>query len=167
MGARTLSSIVTTIQSAIQKVSAMAMELRPPSLDELGVMATLEWYFREFQHRHPEIRVQSEVEIKEDEVSRSLKIIIYRIIQETLENLAKFSLTNQVSIQLKSMGSNIVLAIEDNGRMYSSGDTVANKSEEKRIWLFAIEERAVMSGGTVSSVSGNSGGWRIQITWPG
>ena len=165
--AKSLASIVSIIQDAIRKVSTMAMDLRPPSLDELGVVATIEWYFREYQSHHPEIRVQSEVAIVENEVSRSLKIIIYRIIQETLENIAKFALANQINVHLNNADGNIVLTINDNGRMYKSGEASADKGEEKRIWFYAIKERAVLSGGTVSSVNKTSGGYTMQISWPG
>lgn len=165
--AKLFASVVASIQGAIQKVSAMTMELRPPSLDELGVVATIEWYLREYQALHPEIHVLSEVSVAENRVSRSLKIIIYRIIQETLENIAKFALATQIDVGLNAEDGNIVLTIEDYGRMYKSAGASEEKSEEKRIWFYAIDERAVLSGGTVSSVKRNSGGYTTRITWPG
>ena len=165
--AKSLAAIVTAIQNEIQKISAMAMDLRPPSLDDLGVVATIKWYFRQFQSRYPEIHVQSEISIRENEVSRALKIIIYRIIQEALENIAKFALANRINVQLNNKNGNIALTIEDNGRMYKLGEKSVDMGKEKRIWFYAIEERAVLSGGAVSIVNGASGGSKIQIMWPG
>lgn len=164
--AKSLASIVSAVQDAIRKVSTMAMDLRPPSLDDLGVVATIEWHLRKFRSYHPEILLESEIEIEESEVSRSLKIIIYRIIQETLESLAKFEMANLVSMHLGKIDNNVTLTIEDNGRMYRSGEAAVSAKNEKRIWLYAIEERAVLSGGAVSRENNTAGGHRIRFTWP-
>lgn len=163
---RSLASIITTIQNAIQKVSAMAMDLRPPSLDDLGVVATINWFIRKFQSLHPEIKVELQTEIDEDKVSRALRIIIYRIIQETLENLATYALTNFIRIRLDRTEDIIALTIEDDGGMHKSNDVNSWKKDDKRIWLHAIEERALLSGGTVFIENKASGGYRKRFTWP-
>lgn len=164
--AKSLASLVATVQEAIRKVSAMAMDLRPPSLDDLGVVTTIDWYLRQFQSHHPEILLESDIEIEESAVSRALKIIIYRIVQETLDNLAKFSMANLISVHLSKIDNNIALTIEDNGGMYRSGKTAASNTNARRTWLYAIEERAVLSGGTVSRENNAAGGRRIRFIWP-
>ena len=164
--AKSLASIVAAVQDAIRKVSAMAMDLRPPSLDDLGVVTTIDWYLRKFQSRHPEILLESNIEIEESEVSHALKIILYRIVQEMLENLAKFSMANLVSLHLGKIDNNIALIVEDNGGMYRSGETGAPGKNEKRIWLSAIEQRAVLSGGTVALEHNPAGGYRMRFAWP-
>jgi len=163
---RALNTIVSAIQQAIQQASALAMDLRPPSLDELGIVATVDWYCRQFQVRHPEIRVEQEITLKETDVSHALKIILYRVIQETLDNLVKHAQANYIRISLDKNDDSIVLAIEDSGRLYQPGETAAQNTEEKRIWFYAIEERAVLSGGVVSTARKATGGYRVLFTWP-
>jgi signal transduction histidine kinase len=165
--AKALKTILAIIENAIQEVRTMAMDLRPPSLDDLGIVATINWHCRKFQSAHPEIRVKLEIEIDESEVSPALKIIIYRVIQETLENLARHALANQVNIQLERTDHAIVLTIEDSGRMYKSGKTSTRNDAAKKIWLAALEERVVLSGGTVSIEDNTTGGTRKRFTWPG
>lgn len=164
--AKALEAVVAIIQNTIQEVRTMAMNLRPPSLDDLGIVATIDWHCRKFQSLHPEIRVESEIEIEESEVSHALKIIIYRVIQETLDTLAKHALANLVRIRLNRTDNVIALAIEDEGRMYKPGETSAHNDTGRKIWLAAIEERAVLSGGTASIGTNATGGIRIRLTWP-
>lgn len=162
---RALNAIVSAIQQAIQQASTLAMDLRPPSLDELGIVATIDWHCRRFQARHPEIRVEQEITLKETDVSHALKIILYRIIQETLDNLVRHAQTNHVRIALEKNDNSIVLAIEDGGRLYQPGEATAQNADEKRTWFYAVEERAVLSGGVVSTARKPTGGYRTLFTW--
>jgi signal transduction histidine kinase len=163
---KALEAVVAIIQSAIQEVRTMAMDLRPPSLDDLGVVATINWHCRQFQSLHPEIRVELEIEIEESEVSPALKIIIYRIIQETLDVLVKHALANLARIRLDRTDNCIALTIEDNGRMYKSGEASTQNDAGKKIWLAAIGNRAVLSGGTYSIETNAMDGTRFRLTWP-
>lgn len=163
--ATSLSPAVSAIQDAIRKVSTMAMDLRPPSLDDLGVVATVDWYFRRFQARHPEILLKSEIDIREHEVSRALKVIIYRIVQEMLENLARHALASLVSVRLDKSNHAITLTVEDNGRLYQPGEAASGMKDGKRIWLYAIEERAILAGGTVVTENNTAGGYRTLFRW--
>lgn len=160
--AKTLDAIVTTIQSAIHNVSAMALDLRPPSLDDLGVIATIGWYCRKFQSLHPEIHLDLEIKLEENDVPQALKIILYRITQEMLDNLAKNALTNHIAIQLNKLDG-ISLTIEDSGQMYKPLEAISKK--DKRIWRYAIEERAVLSGGSVFHELEAPAKNRIRFTW--
>lgn len=162
---KSLTAITSAVQDAIRKVSAMAMDLRPPSLDDLGVVATLHWYLREYQSRHPEIQLDSNITLQEGDVSRPLKVIIYRIVHEALESIAKYSLPNQVSVSLSKGADEIRLGIEDGGRLYASGEAARQAGEGKRIWLHALQERAVLSGGSVSVEDTAAQGYRINFTW--
>ena len=163
---KALEAIVATIQNAIQNVSALAMELRPPSLDELGIIATVDWYCRKFQSLHPEIHVELATDIEESKISHALKIIIYRIIQEALDSIARYSLANFVSLRLDRSENTVSLTLQYNGRLYQPGEASERNHAEKRIWVYTIEERAVLSGGTVSHDTKMSGESRIQFTWP-
>lgn len=162
-----LTAIISSVQDALRKVRAMAMELRPPSLDDLGVIATLHWYLREYQSDHPETHVQTDITIGEADVSRALKVIIYRLVQEMLENLARYAAPSFVRVTLTKRNQNIALVVEDSGWMYQRANAAAHQDSRERIWIQAIEERAVLSGAIVTIQDKGPDGHGISFTWEG
>lgn len=160
-----LAAIISSVQDALRKVRAMAMELRPPSLDDLGVIATLHWYLREYQSHHPETRVQTDITIGETDVSRALKVIIYRLVQEMLDNLARYAAPSAVRVTLTKSNQKIALFVEDSGWMYQHGNAAARQDSRERIWMQAIEERAVLSGAIVTVQDKGADGHGISFTW--
>ncbi len=80
--------IVPVLQSAIQEVRSIATELRPSSLDDLGLIPTINWFCREFEQRHKEISIEREISLQEATIPAPLKIVIYRIIESTFKNIA-------------------------------------------------------------------------------
>ena len=78
----------------------MQGDLWPSVLDDIGIVATLEWYCREFGMNHPGLSIEKNVGLAEDEVPASAKIVIYRVMQEALSNVAKHSQASHVSLSL-------------------------------------------------------------------
>ncbi len=121
-GNRLLESIVPTIQQAIEEIRRVSMGLRPSILDDFGVLAAVSWACREFQLTHPSIRLQCIVHIREDEVPDLLKTVIYRVLQEALNNIAKHAEADLVTVRLNSANGRIELEVEDNGAGFTPGE---------------------------------------------
>src|SRR4030042_6679818 len=83
--------ISSTIKEAMNEVRRIQMDLHPSTLDDLGIVATLSWFCRSFQTTYTHIRIEQDVGIGESEVPKILKTVIYRILQEALNNIAKHS----------------------------------------------------------------------------
>jgi glucose-6-phosphate-specific signal transduction histidine kinase len=66
---------------------SLSKELRPPSLDDIGLLATIGWLCREVESICPEIHVDKEFLVNEDQIPKLLKIVIYRILQEILGDI--------------------------------------------------------------------------------
>ena len=88
---KSLESVVPLAQGAVEEVRRISKNLRPSSLDDLGVLATISWSCQEFCTLYPGIEMEEQIEIEEDQVPDSLKIVIYRVLQEALNNIAKHS----------------------------------------------------------------------------
>ena len=84
------------VQDAIEEVRNIYMGLRPSILDDLGVIAAINWFCREFQSTYPHINVQHTIDIEESEIPDSLKIVIFRVLQEGLSNVARHSQADHV-----------------------------------------------------------------------
>ena len=87
----TMGSLVPAIQEIIGETRRMQYDLRPPLLDDLGILPTLTWYAREFQKIYSQMAIEQRLEVREEDVPELLKVVIFRIIQEALNNIGKHS----------------------------------------------------------------------------
>jgi signal transduction histidine kinase len=162
----TLEGIVPIIQESIEEARRIQMDLRPSTLDDLGILATLTWFCREFRSTYSGIRIERKIDIQEGEVSDSLKTVIYRISQEALNNIAKHSQADIVHLSLRRVEGRIELAIQDNGQGFDLEKVPSRESFKKGFGLISMKERAILSGGafTIESVKGE--GTAIRASWP-
>jgi signal transduction histidine kinase len=158
-GSESLAAIVPIIEQSISEVGRIAMNLRPSILDDLGLLPAIEWFIREYQTTYPSIRVEKQMEIDETSVPDHLKAVIYRILQESMNNIAKHSKASLVSLSLKEKGHSMELRIEDNGIGFDL------ESIKKGLGIGSMTERAEFSGGSfeIESISGE--GTIIRASW--
>jgi PAS domain S-box-containing protein len=97
-----LETVIPLTQKTIEEVRTIVKDLRPSILDDLGILATIGWFCREFKNVYTGIRIETTIDIEEDEVPSHLKTIIYRILQEALNNVAKHSRANFVHLRLRN-----------------------------------------------------------------
>jgi signal transduction histidine kinase len=125
----------------------------------------IDWFCRRFEGDYPHIHIDKTLLLEEPDLPDALKIVIFRIIQEALNNVAKHSGVNSVTLRLGKENGAIEMKIRDNGR----GFDVAEARESARIsacvGLSSMTERARLSGGTLEIHSGETG-TEIRVVWP-
>ena len=163
--AESLKVIIPTIQQAIQESRRMMSDLRPAMLDDLGLTAALSWHCRQFQSIYSNIRIEKQVEIPEQETPEPLKIVIFRIIQEALNNVAKHSQANLVQIFLGKKDDRIDLVVRDNGRGFDQTQKVCSDNLEQGRGLCSMKERAELSGGSLRIESQTGAGTTVRASW--
>jgi signal transduction histidine kinase len=104
--------------------------------------------------------------LTEDEVPGSLKTTIYRISQETLNNIAKHSAANHVLLALSRNDGALELVIQDNGRGFDVEKKLAKTTHERGLGLSSMKERVELTGGSFSIQSAEGKGTLIRATWP-
>jgi signal transduction histidine kinase len=161
-----LNDIFPIIQLGMEETRRIQMNLRPPLLDDLGILATISWVCREFQKAHPEINLETKIGVKEHEVPSEVKTVVYRLTQEALNNIAKHSKAASVILSLGKNRGKIEFTIQDNGQGFDLGEVLSQKSYEKGIGLAGMKERAQFSGGNLSIETVKGAGTTIQATWP-
>ena len=161
-----LEATIAMIQNGIEEVRRIQMALRPPTLDDLGILATISWFCREFQTLYSGIRIEPHIDIQEDEVPDPLKTIIYRVMQEALSNIAKHSGADLVRLSLRRADRAIELAIEDNGLGFDLEDVLSVQSSKMGLGLASMKERTELLGGSFSIESTRGKGTIIQASWP-
>ena len=160
-GFESLEAIMPIIQQSIDEVRRIGMNLRPALLDDLGLLPTLGWFVRDYQKTYPGIRVEKQTEIEEIQVPDPMKAVVYRILQEATNNIAKHSEANLVSISLtRTKDGRIELVIEDNGIGFDM------ESVKKGLGLGSMRERAELSGGSFDIESVKGKGTLIRASWP-
>jgi signal transduction histidine kinase len=160
-----LERFVPTLQRSIDETRGIYMGLRPPMLDSLGLLATLEWFCREFQSLHPSYRLELETNIKEEEIPDAVKIIIFRIVQEALNNAAKHSRAKRVNLLLTKSRSSIELTVKDDGEGFEL-DSALSHNGLKSLGLAGMMDRAKLGGGTFSIESHPGKGTVLRASWP-
>jgi signal transduction histidine kinase len=95
-----LEQEISHLLATIKETKRISANLRPTILDDLGLMATLKWYLRQFQRLY-DIQVHFSADIAEDDVPESIKIIFYRIVQEGLTNAEKHGDARNIWLRLQ------------------------------------------------------------------
>lgn len=160
-----LKRLVPMLQKASEDVRAIVMNLRPSILDDLGIVATIGWFCRRFQSVYSDIRVEEQINIQEKEVSDDLKTIIFRVLQEAMNNIAKHSNANIVRLYLWKTESEINLLIEDNGQGFDMVSLLSVKPSEKGFGITSMKERTELSGGTFAIETALGKGTVVRASW--
>lgn len=148
------------VDGAVKSVRRLAAELRPPVLDDLGLVAGLEWLAQDFTQRHG-IEVGLNMDIGEHAPSDAQASALFRIVQESLTNVARHAQASRVRVALAQESGRLVLSVEDNGIGLSDGGGKAGS-----FGLIGIRERAIMLGGQASVSSRPGQGTRVEVSLP-
>ncbi len=134
-------------------------------LDDLGILVTINWFCREFESAYVGIHIQKEVDIKEEEVPDSLKIVIYRVLQEAMNNIGKHSRANAVGLSLRKSDGSTELTIRDNGQGFDPAEVHSHTGTARGLGLESMRERVEISGGEfrIDSIIGR--GTSIRAIW--
>lgn len=164
--ANSLEAVMSLTQETLEEVRRIVMDLRPSTLDDLGILPTIAWFCREFQATYNGIRIEQKISIQENEVSESLKTVIYRVLQEALNNIAKHSQADLVRFSLRKTDRTIEMEIEDNGRGFNLERRVSKEASKRGVGLGSMRKRTEFLGGAFSITSSEWGGTTIRASWP-
>ena len=141
----------------LEDVRKLALELRPSALDDLGLVPALQWYTRQYARRH-EIAVEfvpTEVRANPDRLPPEVELVLYRVVQEALTNIAKHASATTVRVDLARLADEVRASVEDDGRGFDVEATL--NSRERGLGLFGMQERLELVGGTLTIESTQDG----------
>lgn len=167
-GPEELKEVVSLLQDAIADCQRIQKSLRPALLDDLGLLAALNWLTREFEKRTKGVRVEKQFEIEEDTIPRALKTVIFRITQEALNNISRHSQADGVWLSLRDFNGTLELVVRDNGQGFEFEKALSTRdTESSGFGLEIMRERVEWSGGVFSIESRPGKGTTVQASWPG
>ncbi|MCO5236431.1 MAG: histidine kinase [Chitinophagaceae bacterium] len=146
---------------AMQFVRKLSSELRLGPLEDLGLVAALDWYCREFTRRF-QIPVNFQSHVDQLGLPPMQKSGLFRIFQESLTNVARHAHATQVDVSLDVHEDTLLFIIKDNGQ----GFNYKEKGKKKTLGLLGMKERAIMLQGTLKITSVINRGTTVEITVP-
>jgi len=154
--------ILNLLDTAIKTVRKIATDLRPSILDDLGLIAAIDWQSGEFGRRSG-ISTEFISTMPEFRYSSRIAIGLFRICQESLTNVARHAEASKICISLQEQDKdNILLKIEDNGK----GFEVRQIGDKKTLGLLGMRERTLMMGGEFRIESDPGKGTTLFVTVP-
>jgi PAS domain S-box-containing protein len=163
---KSLEAIIPMVKESVEEIRRIQMDLRPSVLDDLGILATIGWFTREFQKVYSHISIEKEIHLLEDQVPDPLKIVLFRVIQEAMNNIAKHSKADLVHLSLQKTDGTIELAIQDNGQGFNLMEVLSVEGSKRGLGLTSMGERTELSGGSFVVESTRGRGTVIRALWP-
>jgi signal transduction histidine kinase len=155
-----------TVQGTIAAVRQLAYDLRPPGLDQLGLVQSVFQLCEDFSE-NTGLKVDFQAAGMDDlKVNPDIEINLYRLFQEALNNIKKHADAENVIIRLVASYPNIILRIEDDGRGFDVEGRLLKASGEKRMGLGSMEERVSLLGGELRIRSRLMVGTKIRVVIP-
>ncbi len=154
---------VRRIQETAESIRSISMNLRPKILDDLGAASAVQWFCRDFAEIYPLLTVVTELNVSDGQVPDRLATVVYRSVQELLNNVAKHSNARHVAVKLAMDEQKLLLEVRDNG---VGLERATPESRRHGSGLRNLRERAQMTGGQFSITPAPGRGTLAQLSWP-
>jgi signal transduction histidine kinase len=154
-------SVLGLIDDIVQAVRRIASGLRPAVLDELGLVAAIEWQAKDFRKRTG-IRCESSLPSDVPALDRERSIAAFRIFQELLTNTARHANATRVDVAVRVEADSLILSVNDNGR----GIQEASVQNPKSLGLLGMRERILPFGGRIEIAGSPDKGTSAKVSIP-
>jgi signal transduction histidine kinase len=153
-----ITHIKSVAETAVKSIRDIALLLRPPMLDDLGLIPALEWQAREISRRS-----DMEVEVHSQNVSEDLgdetKVTVYRLVQEALNNAATHAAAKNAKVTVVQSSDRITIEITDDGHGF-------DPKRQRGMGILGMEERVRRLGGTLTIASAPGKGAKVKAVLP-
>jgi signal transduction histidine kinase len=161
-----LENIIANIKETISEVRRISNHLMPSVLEELGLLEAIRWFCREQGQYHQNARITPLFEIEEDLLSEQLKITIFRVIQESVNNAFRHGRADAIQVRLTNSGDCIDLCVTDNGCGFDPEDIASNPGSLTGFGLKGMKDRAEVCNGTCKIISEIGKGTQVKLSLP-
>lgn len=160
-----LENVIHVVKGTIDETQRISRHLRPSVLDDLGILAAIRDISREFQMLYSHITFSLFLTVNETIIPESIKILIFRVVQEALNNACRHSHATSIKIYLKKKKSCIELGIADNGVGFEA-DAISFKHPATGMGISSMMERTELFNGRFRLITKPGKGTTIEASWP-
>jgi PAS domain S-box-containing protein len=155
-----VNDMMTLLDEAVTATRRIAADLRPLLLDDLGLIPAIEWLVDNFKQRtglRCTLLANQHLELKEPYATA-----VFRIVQESLVNVAKHAKASRVEVKIDQFGDTVQLSVQDDGQGFS----ITAPRNPQSLGLMGLRERALLLKGNIDIVSQPGAGTRIEVHLP-
>ena len=164
--AASLAKTISHLAETIKECKRVSGNLRPEIIDDRGLLPTIDWHIRQFSQHYGQIKILRQIDVEEQDIPEPLKIVIYRVIQEALNNAARHGRADTVHIRLKRSTHGFEAEVEDNGCGFDFEELSASGDHARGFGLKSMRERVEIIGGAFTLTSSSGAGTRVRIALP-
>jgi PAS domain S-box-containing protein len=161
-----LVGIRNQLQEVIGELRTFAQELRPPILFNFGLRRAIQAHLENFQESHPNLQTQLKVEWVGDPLPEQVLIALFRVYQESLNNIVKHAQATEIQVHLARDDRQFEMDIEDNGSGFVVPKDPLYLTREGHLGLAGMRERVEAIGGSLKIDSSPGTGTRVQVKVP-
>ncbi len=159
-----LEEVLSLLRNTMEENRKIQLNLRPSILDDEGFIPAISWYSRETRKAYPAVHIEAAIAIAEREIPEDLKLVLFRIVQESVNNAITHGESSRIRIGVDRAGVWLRLMIEDNGRGFESPlDNTGRQVSGKGLGI--MQQRAEASGGIFSITSKPGEGTMVKAEW--
>jgi two-component system sensor histidine kinase UhpB len=149
------------VDDLLRRIRNLSLDLRPPMLDDLGLMVALTWHLDRYRERTG-IRVRLAAEGVSGRCPLDVETTAFRVVQEALTNVARHAGASEASVEVRAEPTGVVVSVADDGRGFDSVTVLATAIGG----LAGLRERVVLLGGNVRIASSPGAGTRVEARIP-
>ena len=149
----------------IKGLRRLSRDLTPAIIEEIKLCSTLRWMLNDF-NIHTKINVSMDLADIDDLFGLNEQILIYRIVQEALNNIRKHAQASHVDVLMKKEPQRIIIWIKDDGKGFDLEEAINRHVAVRGMGLPTMKERAYMLGGAIDFLTEKDGGTRISLEIP-
>lgn len=161
-----LKSMHETLGRVAREVHDLALELRPPSLDDLGLNEAIKGFVQSWAERTAVVVDFESRGLNDVHLAPEVETAVYRTVIEALTNVAKHAEVSRASVVLEIQGDNLILIVEDQGQGFDIDETSLIGSPPQHLGLLGMRERIEAAGGTLEIESTPGAGTTIFARTP-
>ena len=154
--------ITSTVDELLASIRDLSMRLRPPMLDDLGLVPTLAWHVQHFAaHTGVRVRLDCDPNTKR-RFGPDVEVAAYRLVQESLTNVARHAMTDTAEVELRTDRTKLQVRVSDSGCGFSPSEKLHGSS----LGLLGMHERCLALGGRLSIDSSPGAGTTVAAELP-
>ena len=160
-----LAGTIDEIKGLVEEVRRISSNLSPSMLEDFGIQVALEWLCKEFKAQNRDLEVTCSVHIDEGDTPELVKVAIYRVAQEALQNIAKHASATEVTATLKSAEDGVKLRVSDNGVGFDRKEPRPGYDGKSGLGLRSMQERVEATGGQFDLRTSPQKGVQVAAKW--
>ena len=158
--------IITHIMETIKETKRISANLRPTTLDDLGLIATAQWFCRNLAGLYQGIRITPRFDVSEADIPETMKIVVYRVLQEALSNAAKHGQAKNINVSLMLIDGCLELTVDDDGCGFDRKAIMGPEDTLSGFGINSMRERVEICDGRFDLRTSVGEGTRIQASLP-